>query len=156
LVLKLSLTAAVLCFSLMLIPAASHAQGPPPPGGPGMHMGGGPGMRMGGPGMHRGGGMERMTNELDLTPAQAAKIKPIMDSMRPKMMAIMQDPKLTPPQKFAKFQIIREKQMARISHFLSPAQVVKLKAMEARRPRMGGPGMHMGGPGMRMGGPPHQ
>ncbi len=56
----------------------SAQQGPPPPPGPGMQRGpGGPG----GPGMRRGaGGPGMMLRQLDLTEAQRAQVKSIMDA----------------------------------------------------------------------------
>jgi Spy/CpxP family protein refolding chaperone len=156
--------------SLAMMPLVCHAQGEPGghmggPGAPGgQHGFGGPGGGPGGPGGRGGRGFDRLTAALKLTPGQVAKIKPIYDGFRPKMMALRNDPKLNDQQKRAKMQELNAARDQKIKALLSPAQVVLLKADEAQRAKwmagggrpggqMGGPGGHMGGPGGHMGGP---
>ena len=105
---------------------------------------GGPGGRMGGPGGggRRGGGMMmRMMKDLNLTPAQQAKMKTLMDQRR----AVRESTTLTDDQKRAKMTAMNPK----IDAILTPAQRKKRATMmaEMRKRFQGGGGRMGGGPG---------
>ncbi len=120
-------------------PPAARAQGPgipPPPGGPGMMQGrpwGGP---HGGPGM-----MQRLSQALNLTPTQQAKLAPIFQAQRSQMMSLFGNTSLTQPQKFQRMQAMRRATDARIAAVLTPAQRAKWTALRAQmRMQRHGPG----------------
>jgi Spy/CpxP family protein refolding chaperone len=121
-----------LALAAPLVPA--FAQAPPPP----MH---GP---MGGPmhGGYGGGGgrMNRMGDALGLTDAQKSKMMPIIMATRPQMEAIRNNPKLTPAARLAKMEALRKSTNMKMMAILTPAQRVKVKAMQQGRPgaRKGG------------------
>ncbi len=113
--------------------APTFAQAPPPP----MH-----GPMMGGPmhGMRGGGGrMKKMAAELGLTPAQEAKMQPIMMSSRQQMMALRANTTLTPAAQMAKMKSIRKASNMQMMAVLTPAQRIKMKTMrqDQRQARAG-------------------
>lgn len=132
---------ASLCSTILANPS-----GPSKPG-----MGG----KMGGPGMGRTGGMRggmmgRMMKELNLTSAQQAKMKTLMEQRR----AIRQNTTLSDDQKRTKMKAMNPK----IDAILTPAQRQKRETMMKERMKQWGQGGKrsggMGGPAMgaRMGG----
>jgi Spy/CpxP family protein refolding chaperone len=85
--------------------------------------------------------MQRLTQALNLTPAQQAKLGPIFQAQRAKMMSLFQNASLTQPQKFQKMQAMRQASEAQVNAILTPAQRTKWAAMRAqRRMRRPGPG----------------
>ena len=103
-----------------------HAQdGPPPPQG-----------RRGGPGGPGGGGpeqqqrqLERMTQELSLTPDQVTSIKAIQDDGRKQGMAVREDESIAGPDKRTKMMAITEASQTKIKAVLTADQKVKYDAM---------------------------
>lgn len=115
------LAACSLALAAPLVP--TFAQAPP------MH---GP---MGGP---RGGGrMRMMGDELGLTDAQKAKMQPIFMSSRQQMMALRANTTLAPAARMAKMQNMRKTMMTKMMAILTPAQRVKLKAMQQQAQSQG-------------------
>ncbi len=84
--------------------------------------------RHGGRGM-RHDPMEKMTDNLDLTPEQKTKIQPILDEARPKMEAIHRDA-------MQKSKAVMEDTMTKIRPMLTPDQQKKMD--EAKNDRRGG------------------
>ena len=122
-----------LALAAPLAPAFAQAPPPPPMGGP-MH---GPMGRpmMGGP---RGGGrMQRMADELGLTAAQKAKMKPILMSRRRQMMALRANTTLPQAARLAKMQSMRKSMTAQMMAILTPAQRTKLQAMRLEQRQAG-------------------
>ena len=72
------------------------------------------GDRRGGPGQH----LERLTETLDLTPEQKAKIQPIIEQARPQIRAIHQEA-------MQKTQAVMENAMAQMRPLLTPEQQKK-------------------------------
>ena len=95
----------------------------------------------GGPGKQgvRGGGFgDRLIKDLNLTPDQQAKVKPILEDTRSKMKALHEDSSLTPDQRREKAKEIREANRAKLKEVLTPEQQQKLDQLRAER--HGGPG----------------
>jgi hypothetical protein len=116
------------CFNFGLAPLISNAQGSAKPS----HS-----PKSFGPyGGHRWAGIERLTTELNLTPAQAAKIKPIMDDMQSEMVAVGIGSNLTPIQKIAKTNAIQQEEQTEISKMLTPTQTARWKLDRARVPKI--------------------
>jgi Spy/CpxP family protein refolding chaperone len=132
------ITAAVAAISISVF-----AQGKPPAGGP-----------PGGPGQHRGGGMrmgmpEELKKQLNVTPAQEAKIKTIRDKYQAKFKAMgfdrtkMGQPGAPKPD-FQKLRPLFEAQQKEIMAVYTPKQQAILKKyMDEHRRGPGG----LGGPG---------
>ncbi len=125
---KFALLAALsLALITPLVPAFAQAPGAP------MH---GP---MGGPahgpmgGMHSGGQRQSPAEALGLTDAQKSRMKPILMSAGRQAQAIQQDAKLTPAARMAKMRGLQQSVSAQMTALLTPAQRVKLKAMQAQR-----------------------
>jgi protein CpxP len=90
--------------------------------------------------------LARLTKQLNLTEAQQAKIKPIIEEQHKQMMDLRQDTSLSREDRFAKFREIRVKSVAKMKEVLTPEQQTKWEKMqEMRRQRRGG-GMMNGGP----------
>jgi len=123
------------------------------PGGPG-----GPGGQGGQRRMSLDDRLKRMAKDLNLTPAQQKKLKPIMEAGAKKGKEIFENKKLTDQQKGDAFKKLRDENRKKIEAILTPDQ--KKKYEEMRKQRMnrgpGGPGgfgqRGPGGPGA--GGPP--
>jgi periplasmic protein CpxP/Spy len=73
--------------------------------------------------------MDRLTTYLSLTPDQVSKITPIVQADLPKMMQIRNDSTLTDDQKKAQMVQLRKSEHEQIAPFLTPAQIVKMKAL---------------------------
>ena len=80
----------------------------------------------------RGGGM-RMMKDLNLTDAQKAKLKPIMEATRDQMKAMRDDTKTAPKDKMAKMKAMRAANEKKINAILTPDQRKKMAAMKAQR-----------------------
>ena len=113
LMLGLSLCGALLTTSAQAAPGAKD-------GKPGKGMGG-----------MRGGGM-RMMKDLNLTDAQKAKLKPIMESQRTQMKAIREDTKLDSKAKMAKMKTMRDGMEKKVNAILTADQRKKLVAIKAK------------------------
>ena len=79
---------------------------------------------------HRwGNGLERMTETLDLTPEQQAKIRPILEQAKPQIAAIRQESR-------QKIKAIRDNVRSQIRPLLTPSQQKKLDAIHQAREDM--------------------
>ena len=87
-----------------------------------------PGKR--GEGKH-GGGM-KMMQELNLTDAQKAKLKPIMEGQRDKVKALRADTTLDQKAKRAKMKAMRADMEQQVNAILTPDQQKKLADMKAK------------------------
>ena len=72
-----------------------------------------------GHGWHRHGGLDQMTETLNLTPDQKAKVQPILDQAKPQIIAIHQDA-------MQKTKAIMDSTMSQIRPLLNPDQQQKL------------------------------
>ncbi len=92
--------------------------------------------------------LEQMTQQLQLTPEQVAKIKAIQDADAPRLKPIFDDTTLTRQQRREKMRPIRAASDAEIKALLTPAQQTKYDAMQAqRRAQFGGNGGNGGNNG---------
>lgn len=99
-------------------------------------------------GHHGGGGggptIEMLTKQLDLTPDQQEKIKPILDTLHTAVQTARQDTSLTPEDKMAQIKDARQTANTAMDAVLTPDQQAKFEAMQekmrARRHAEGGPG----------------
>lgn len=82
----------------------------------------------------------RMTRELGLTTDQQNQIKPLLVDRQQKIGAVFQDQSLSPRDRRAKMQSIRQDSRSRIEAVLNDQQKQKFEAMEQERGRRGGPG----------------
>ena len=119
---------AALSLTLTAPLASAFAQAPPPPP---MHG------QFGGPmrGPHGGGGgrMMKMADELGLTDAQKAQMKPVLMGSRQQMMALRANTTLPPAARMAKMEAMRKSMNTQMMAILTPAQRVKLKAMRQQQ-----------------------
>ena len=79
----------------------------------------------------RGGGMKVM-KELNLTDAQKAKLKPIMQAQRDKMMAMRADTTTDRKAKMAKMKAMRAETEKKVNAILTPAQQKQLADIKAK------------------------
>lgn len=101
----------------------------------------------GGQRMHRRWGPEqqlaRMTDQLHLTKAQQAKIKPILEKQQKKMRALRQNDSMSRQERFAKFREIHQKTVAKIRPILTSKQQKEWQQMQQmRRQRFARRGMN--------------
>lgn len=82
-------------------------------------------------GHHMGGGfkMERLTKDLDLTPAQEAQVNPLIEQVKPQIKAIHEEA-------MQKSKAVMDDTMAKIRPLLTPEQVAKLDKMKAAHEKM--------------------
>lgn len=85
-----------------------------------------------GRGGKRGGGM-KMMEALNLTDAQKAELKPILEAQREQMKALRADTTLSPKDKKAKMKAIHAATEAKVNSILTPAQQKTLADMKAKR-----------------------
>ena len=78
---------------------------------------------------HHGNMLEHMTETLDLTPDQKAKIQPILDQAKPQMVAIHQEA-------MQKMKDLMDKTMAQIRPLLTPDQQKKADDLKAAHQEM--------------------
>jgi periplasmic protein CpxP/Spy len=76
-----------------------------------------------------GNALEHMTKNLDLTPEQQAKIRPILEQARPQMEAARQESKL-------KMKAVRDNVRSQIRPLLTPVQQQKWDAIQKAREEM--------------------
>jgi Spy/CpxP family protein refolding chaperone len=82
--------------------------------------------------------MARLTQVFDLTPAQQAQIRPILEQAQAKMQALAADNATPMADRQAKAQALRESVRNQMDAILTPAQKQKIQAMQQHGP--GGPG----------------
>jgi periplasmic protein CpxP/Spy len=78
---------------------------------------------------HHGDRMKKLSQELNLTPDQQAKIKPIFQQARAQGKTIHQDASLTKEQKMAKMKELRQNTMAQMNEILTPEQQATWKQL---------------------------
>ena len=78
---------------------------------------------------HHEGELQKLTQELSLTPDQVSKIQPIIDDAKAKVKAIRQDATLTPDQQKAQIAPIHKQEMTDIRALLTPDQIATLKSL---------------------------
>ena len=83
-------------------------------------------------GDRRGGGPMRMMQELNLTDAQKAKLKPIMADMMTQMKAMRDDDTMDRKAKMAKMKTMREEMEKKVNAILTPEQQKKMAAMQEK------------------------
>ena len=120
---KLITLAAISAFSLG---SSAFAQAPQPDGQSGQ---GGQGQRGGRHGGDRHGSLEKMTEQLNLTPEQKAKVQPIIDQAKPQIESIRREA-------MQKTKAVMENAMAQIRPHLTPEQQKKLE--DAKNDRRSG------------------
>jgi Spy/CpxP family protein refolding chaperone len=115
----LSLSIFSLALAAPLVPAFAQTTPPPPP----MHS------------PHGGGGrLKKLADELGLTDAQKAQMKPILMSARQQAQAIKKDSTLTPDARTAKLKALRKSTRQQTMAVLTPDQRAKLKSIrQAKR-----------------------
>ena len=98
--------------------------------------------------------LEQMTQQLQLTLEQSAKIKAIQDTQAPQLQAIRDDATLSRQQRREKMTPLRDAESAQIKQILTPEQQTKYDAMQAQRRAQfgGGNGPNRGGNAGAMGG----
>jgi Spy/CpxP family protein refolding chaperone len=87
-------------------------------------------------GMHHGqraGQLERLSNELNLTDEQKAKVKPILDEQSKQMHATQEDTSLTQDQKRDKMKQIHQTTHSQINEILTPEQQKKFAALKEQQ-----------------------
>jgi periplasmic protein CpxP/Spy len=86
------------------------------------------------PNGHRyGNRMQKLSQELNLTPDQQTKIKPIFQQARAQAKTIRQDTSLSQDQKRAKMKELHENTMAQLNGILTPEQQSQLKQLQEQR-----------------------
>ncbi len=120
--------------ALVAVPVVAQTDAPPPPPGQaegGMGPGGGP--HRGGPERH----VEMMQRELNLTPDQTAQLKSIMAAEHSKMESLHSNPSLSQADMRSQMMAIHQSSESQTRAILTPDQVTKYDAMQARmRARM--------------------
>ena len=120
---KIIALSAVCSLALSALALAQPPPGDPAEDGPGGH---------GRHGFHGKGGHEwlgHLTEKLNLTADQKAKVQPIVDATKPQMVAIHQEA-------MQKAKSVMENAMSQIRPMLTPEQVTKLDAMKAAHEKM--------------------
>ena len=86
---------------------------------------------------------QEMMKDLNLTPDQSAKMKNVMEEMRPKMDALRDNTSLTPDEKRSQLKALRDEQKTKVDAILTPDQRTKMEEKrkkmmeEKKRPDMG-------------------
>ena len=120
------------CGALLASPCVAQTDAPPPPptpdqaGPPPAGYGGGP--RRGGPD-HRA---EMLARQLDLTPDQTAQVKVLMESEHSKMAALHSNNALSQDEMRSQMMAVHQESETKLRAMLTPDQVTKLDAMQAR------------------------
>ncbi len=78
---------------------------------------------------HHGERMQKLSQELNLTADQQAKIKPIFQQARTQGKTIHQDASLTKEQKMAKMKELHQTTMAQMNEILTPEQQTQWKQL---------------------------
>ena len=82
---------------------------------------------------HHGDRMQKLSQELNLTADQQAKIKPIFQQAHAQAKTIHQDTTLNKDQKKAKFKELHQTTMAQMNEILTPEQQTQLKQLKEQR-----------------------
>jgi Spy/CpxP family protein refolding chaperone len=77
--------------------------------------------------------VDRLTEDLNLTPDQKAKVEAIAKANRPKMEELHNDTALAPRERHEKLKALMDETEAQIRPLLTPDQVKKLEALKAER-----------------------
>lgn len=85
---------------------------------------------MGGPAMTPEGRLKMLTEKLNLTEDQQAKLKPILEDQSKQMKALHEDTSLAPADKQAKMKELHESSTEKINAVLTPDQQAKWKQMK--------------------------
>lgn len=145
---RLVIIAGVLAVAAVAGAQGAKAGGGRPQGGPGGPGGPGGQRRM----MSVDDRIKRMAKDLNLTPVQQKKLKPIMEAGAKKGKDLFENKKLTDQQKRDAFTKLRDENRKKVEAILTADQ--KKKYEEMRKQRMNGRGGGPGGPGGgRPGGP---
>ena len=132
--LQMLLTAAVLCFSMVVLGQSAQDAQQNTPDAQGEHRGQGRGRGMG---MSPEAQLDHMSQMLNLTDDQKAKIKPILEDSSKQMQQLRQDTSLSREDRRAKMQQIHESTMSQVRPILNPDQQKKLDEMKDRRGERG-------------------
>ena len=84
-------------------------------------------------GHRHGQRMQKLTQELNLTPDQQTKIKPIFQQAHAQAKTIRQDATLNKDQKMAKMKELHQNTMAQLNEILTPEQQTQLKQLQEQR-----------------------
>jgi protein CpxP len=84
-------------------------------------------------GHRHGQRMQKLTQELNLTPDQQTKIKPIFQQAHAQAKTIRQDATLNKDQKMAKMKELHQNTMAQLNGILTPEQQTQLKQLQEQR-----------------------
>jgi periplasmic protein CpxP/Spy len=84
-------------------------------------------------GHRHGQRMQKLTQELNLTPNQQTKIKPIFQKAHAQAKTIRQDATLNKDQKMAKMKELHQNTMAQLNEILTPEQQTQLKQLQEQR-----------------------
>jgi Spy/CpxP family protein refolding chaperone len=90
-------------------------------------------------GMRGGPGIDQLAQQLNLTDDQKTKVKPILDAQQQKMRDLRGDTSLSPDDRRAKMQGIRDETTTQMKAVLTPDQFEKWQTMMQRGRRPGGP-----------------
>jgi periplasmic protein CpxP/Spy len=82
---------------------------------------------------HHGNRMQKLSQELNLTADQQAKMKPIFQQARAQGKTIHQDASLTKEQKMAKMKELHQTTMAQMNEILTPEQQAQWKQLREQR-----------------------
>ncbi len=82
---------------------------------------------------HHGNRMQKLSQELNLTADQQAKIKPIFQQAHAQAKTIHQDTTLNKDQKMAKMKELHQNAMAQMNEILTPEQQTQLKQLQEQR-----------------------
>ncbi len=120
-------TKTIVLFCAMALASTAFAQQAQAPGGKeGTERHG----RAGGQMMSADEQMKELTQRLDLTSDQQAKVKPIVEDTHQQMQAIMSDTSLSHQDKMAKIRTLHESAHAKLNDILTDEQKKKLSALE--------------------------
>ena len=126
--------AALTCAAvLMAAPALAQTDAPPPLSGQAGTMSGPGGPHRGDPERH----VEMLQRELDLSPAQVQQVKAMMATQHDQMEALHSNSSLSREQMHTQMMALHQEDDAKLRSLLTPAQITKYDAMQARmRDRM--------------------
>jgi Spy/CpxP family protein refolding chaperone len=84
--------------------------------------------------------LDRLTQQLNLTDEQKAKIKPILEDQAKQMETLRGDTSVSPQDRRSQFMQLRENTSKKIRAVLDPDQQKKYDEMQNAQRRFGGPG----------------
>ena len=133
---RLPLVAVAFAMAIPFTQAQDSGTPPPPPPPPAGEHGG---QHKGGKGMDP---LKMLTEKLDLTPDQQAKIKPILEEQKKEMDAIRGDSSLEKDAKWAKGAEVMKTYQPKIRALLTPEQQKKYDELKEEMMRRGPGGQH--------------